>query len=118
MYIYNVGPPIIIAISNTTVSLEGKKVRLTCVAINDVDATHSLQINWYKRNKLVMSDGKRVILYNKTDKPSRQLTSMLLLDPVNRTDDGEYTCRAFNHPDSFSESRTNLTVYCEVVTII
>ena len=90
---------------------------MICVAINDVDAIHTLQINWYKRNELVTSDGEHVILYNETDKASRHVTSMLLLDPVNRTDEGEYTCQAFNHPASFSELRTNLTVHCKIVTI-
>ena len=95
-------------------SLEGNKVSLVCVAINDIDAYHSLQIHWYKRNKHVISNGKNILLYNKTDNVSRQLSSTLLLDPVSRTDDGEYTCRAFNHNDSFFEAKTNLSVQCTV----
>ena len=44
---YIKGPPIIHFISNNTVSLEGDKVNLLCIAINDNHANYSLQ------NKLV-----------------------------------------------------------------
>ena len=88
---------------------------MVCTAINDVDAIHSLQINWYKGNKLVISNGKDIVVYNEPDKNvSRQLSSTLLFNPVSRTDDGEYTCQAFNHNDSFSEAKTNLSVQCMV----
>ena len=113
--IYNIGPPIIKFISNHTMSPEGDKVNLICSAVNDVDAIHPLQIYWYKGNKLVTSNGSHIILYNETDNATRQLNSTLLLDPVNRTDNGVYTCRAFNRNDSFSESQTNLTVQCMLV---
>ena len=95
-------------------SAEGNKVSLVCVAINDVDAIHPLQISWYKGNKSVISNGKHILLYNKADNVSRQLSSTLLFDPVSRTDDGEYTCQTFNHNDSFSEAKTNLSVQCMV----
>ena len=95
-------------------SVEGDKVSLICSAINDVDANHSLQVKWYKENQLVIPDGKRIIVHNKIDKFSRQLNSTLLLDPVNRTDHGIYTFRAFNHPNCSSESRINLIVQCMV----
>ena len=111
---YDVGPPTAYCISNKTVSLEGDKVRLICTSINDVDAIHSLQVNWYKGNQLVIPNGKRIIVHNKTDKTSRQLNSTLLLDPVNCSDHGIYTCRAFNHPDCYSDCIINLTVQCTV----
>ena len=95
-------------------SQEGSKVSLVCVAINDIDAIHSLQISWYKGNERVISNGKHILVYNKADNVSRQLSSTLLFDPVGHTDDGEYTCQAFNHNDSFSESKTNLSVQCMV----
>lgn len=38
---------------------------------------------------------------------------MLTFDPVERTDYGEYTCHAFDHPDLYTELMTNLTVECE-----
>ena len=44
-----------------------------------------------------------------------QLKSTLILDPINSTDDGLYTCQAVNHPDLHSESQTNLTVECEMI---
>ena len=90
-------------------STEGDKVNLICSAVNDVDAIHPLQINWYKG---VSSDGKPIILH---DEGGKRLNSTLLLDPVNRTDDGVYTCRVFNRNDSFSESNTTLTVQCMLV---
>ena len=95
-------------------SLEGNKVSLVCVAINDINAIHSIQIRWYKRNKPVIPNGKDILLYSKAENVSRQLSSTLLLDPVSRADDGEYTCRAFNHNDSFSEAKTNLSIQCTV----
>ena len=58
------------------------------------------------------SDGKPIILH---DEGGKHLNSTLLLNPVNRTDDGVYTCRAFNRNDSFSESKTTLTVQCMLV---
>lgn len=73
------------------------------------------KINWYKRNKLVIPDGKRILIYNKTDKASRQLNSTVFLDPVNHTDDGEYTCRPFNHFDSYSDARRTLCVEYEIL---
>ena len=77
----------------------GDKVNLVCTAINDVDAIHSLQINWYKGDK-------------KQNGSQQNNTSILFFDSVNRTDDGIYTCRASNRNDSFSEAKTNLTVQC------
>ena len=110
-----IGPPVIIFISNSTVSLEGDKVNLLCTAINDIHANHPLQINWYKGNdhELIKPNSKRILLYNETVKDSRQLKSILTLDPVNPTDDGVYMCRAFNHPDLYFESKTNLSIECE-----
>ena len=96
-------------------SPEGDKINLICSAVNDVDAIHPLQIYWYKENKLVTPNERHIILYNETDNATRQLNSTLLLDPVNCTDDGVYTCRAFNRNDSFAESNTTLTVQCMLV---
>ena len=94
---------------------EGEKVILICSAVNDVDAIHLLQIYWYKGKKLVTPNGRHILLYNETDNATRQLNSTLILDPVNRIDDGVYTCRAFNRNDSFSESKITLTVQCMLV---
>ena len=61
-----------------------------------------------------MSNGNHVIIHNNTDKTSGQLSSTLLFDPVNRRDHGMYTCRAFNHPDCYSDSKIELIVQCMV----
>ena len=89
---------------------------MLCIAINDVHATYSLQINWYKGNKLVTPNSEHIILHNEVNKATKQLKSILLFDPINHADDGEYTCQASNHPDSYSELKTNLTVECEKVS--
>ena len=63
----------------------GNKVNLLCTVINDVRANHSIQVNWYKGNKLIRPDGKRILLYNETIEDSMQLKSILTLDPVIHT---------------------------------
>ena len=92
-------------------------MNLLCTAINDIHTNYLLQINWYKGNELIRQKQKRILIYNIENVISRQLTSSLLFDPIKYADDGEYTCRAFNHPDSYSEAKTTLTVECEVATI-
>ena len=87
----------------------GSKVSLVCTAVNDVDAIHSLQISWYKGNHLIEQNGIHIIYQNNT-----LVQGVLIFDSVNRTDDGIYTCRASNRNDSFSESKTELTVQCTV----
>ena len=77
-------------------SPEGDKVNLICSAVNDVDAIHPSQINWYKGNELVTPNGRHILLYDEIDNATGQLKSTLLLDPVNRIDNGVYTCQAFN----------------------
>ena len=88
---------------------------MLCIAINDAHANYSVQINWYKGSNLIVQNGKRILLYNETIEDSMQLKSTLILDPINSTDDGVYTCQAANHPDLYSESQTNLTVECEMI---
>ena len=86
----------------------GNKASLVCTAVNDVDAIHPLQISWYKGNHLIEQNGIHIIPQNNT--------LILFFDPVNRTDDGIYTCRASNRNDSFSEAKTKLTVQCTVLS--
>ena len=50
-----------------------------------------------------------VLVYSKLN-TSNEIVSVLLFDPVNHTDDGEYTCRSFNDPLSFIEVTTTVTV--------
>ena len=82
--------------------------------MNDVHSNYSLQINWYRGNALIIPNGKRILVYNGTVMASRQLNSTILFDPISHSDDGEYTCQAFNHPDSYSKLKTNVTVECEI----
>ena len=90
-----------------------RKVHLICIAINDAKAIHPLQINWYFENQLVIPNG-RITILNETNTTSIQLKSTLQFDRVYPSDHGVYTCRALNRHDSYSESRTNLTVQCTV----
>ena len=94
-------------------SLEGYKVSLICHAVNDSDAIHPLQINWYRGNKLVTKGNSHIIFHTESGKYQN---STLLFDPVNRIDDGVYTCRAFNRNDSFSESKAKLIVQCMLIS--
>ena len=105
------GPPTSV-VNESTSSFEGKKVKLMCQATNDIDAPHPVQVNWYKGNQLLQPDGGRVLVYPKLN-TSNMIVSVLLFDPVNHTDDGDYTCRSFNDPLSFTDVTTSLTVECK-----
>ena len=93
--------------------LEGNKTRLVCNATNDADAVNEVQITWFYKNLTsiypVVPDNNRVRIDNK-NLSSRQLHSKLILDPINRTDEGEYICKARNHPQSSTESSTRVTI--------
>ena len=54
-------------------------------------------------------------IYNKQDAVTDQIYSVLVLDSINVTDDGEYICRAFNNPLCYIEAKINVTVECEFV---
>ena len=82
-----------------------------CNATNDIDAPYPVQVDWYKGSQLLKPDKGRVMVYSKVN-TSDKVVSVLLFDPVNHTDDGEYTCRSFNDPLSFTEVTTTLTVEC------
>ena len=110
------GPPTIHSISSKLTSFEGEKVNLTCSASNDIDASEPLTIFWYgPRGTQLTSDMKNVNIYYKDDSITAQNTSILLMDTVNNTDTGQYTCRAFNHPKSYSEKKTSLDVECKML---
>ena len=115
---FTVGPPKITHSSSATVSFEGRKVQLTCNATNDVDAVRPLQIKWYNsKGKQVQIANKNVLVYNNTNNVTGEMQSVLLFDPVNHTDTAMYTCRAYNHPQCYSEDKVNLTVECELFTV-
>ena len=52
-------------------------------------------------------------IYSERDNITDQIHSILVLDSVNITDDGEYLCRAFNNPLCYTESKINLIVECK-----
>jgi len=97
--------------------VEGNKVSLTCNVTNDDDALEEVKIIWQQRIskdlKEEIATSENVLIYNKTDSFASKIYSVLLFDPVNHTDKGEYICRAFNHPQSYSEANTSLIVECK-----
>ena len=107
------GAPYITYYSVEMVTFEGNTVDLVCNATNDADANIPVQISWYNGTELIKSDGKHVMVNNEHNNVTGQVHSVLSLNAINYTDDGEYVCRAFNHPSSFTESRITLTVECE-----
>ena len=94
--------------------LEGNKTRLVCNATNDVDAVNPVQITWFYKNLTLVHptvpDNSRVIIHNVKNSSGRQLHSTLFLDPINRTDEGVYICKASNHPQSNTESTTKVMI--------
>ena len=92
---------------------ERKKVNMVCNATNDGDAIDPVQISWYNGTKLLKSDGEHVIIHKKHNTITDQIHSILVLDSVNSTDNGEYRCRAYNDPLCYTEKKINLTVECK-----
>ena len=111
-----VGPPVIDYVNEEIVSLEGRKVLLTCAVTNDADAVGALTIVWYNSvGDEVKPERGHILVYNRTISNTGQVESVLLFDPVHHTDHGDYTCRASNNPHTFVESKTSLTVECTKV---
>ena len=109
-----VGAPYITYHSAEVVTFEGNRVDLVCNATNDADAIDPVQINWYNGTELIKPDGKHVMVNNVQNNVTDQVHSVLSFGYVNYTNNGDYVCRAFNHPLSFSESSIKLTVECEL----
>ena len=107
------GSPNITYCTNGIVVLEGEKINMVCNATNDGDAIDPVQISWYNGTKLLKSDEKDIIIRNKHYAVTDQIHSMLVLDNVNKTDDGEYVCRAYNNPLCYTEFKINLTIECK-----
>ena len=112
MYVY-LGPPVITYINPDMTYLEGTKASLVCNATNDEVAVNEVQIAWFYKNSTllyqVVSSNNRVI-HNVKNSTSGQLYSILLFDPVSRTDEGVYICKASNHPQSSTESSTEVKI--------
>jgi len=109
------GPPNITYITNPLLTVEGNKTSLTCNATNDADAVESLQIIWYNKDN-VTKTGQQHVIKSKGN-ITTELQSTISFDPVNRNDEGVYTCRAFNHPQSYIESKTEVNFECEETTL-
>ena len=90
--------------------LEDTKASLVCNATNDVDAVNEIQITWFYKNATSLyqiTSNKKRRIHNVT---SGQSYSILLFEPINRTDEGVYICRASNHPQSITELSTKVTI--------
>ena len=94
-------------------AFEGNRVDMVCNATNDADANVPVQINWYNGTELIKPDEKYVMVNNVQNNATGQVHSVLSFNPINHTNDGEFICRAFNHPSSYTESKIKLTVECE-----
>ena len=109
-----IAAPTIAYHSPAIVAFEGNKVNLICNATNDVDAIKPVQVDWYFRKMIVKPDEKHVVINDVRNNSTGQIQSVLSFDPVNYTNDGVYTCRAFNDPLCFTESDIKLTVECKL----
>jgi len=109
------GPPTIVHITDDTVVFEGNTTALMCNATNDEDAVNPLTITWYNsKGQNLESNQHNILVFSVTDQVTGQIQSVLLFDPINHTDSGDYTCRAFNDNDCYTENRTSLTVKCKL----
>ena len=120
IYIYsciNTGSPNITYYSNGITTLEGNTVNLICNATNDKDAIDPVQISWYNGTELIIPDREHITIYSNNDTVTDQAHSVLVLDNVSITDDGEYVCRASNDPLCYTENKIKLTVECKFVHV-
>ena len=108
-------PPIINYYSPAIVTFEGNDVELVCSATNDADAINLVQVSWYYRSMLIKPDGENVVINNTRDNATDEIRSVLSFNSINSTDDGVYTCRAYNNPQSFTENQIKVTVECELI---
>ena len=89
-----------------------------CSATNDDDAINPLMIVWFNAKGMKLeSNHKHILVRSTTDPVTGQVQSVLLFDPVNYTDSGEYTCHAFNDNDCYTEAKIILTVKCKFVSL-
>ena len=110
------GPPEITYISPDITYLEGTKATLVCNGTNDADAVNKVQIAWFYKNSTslyqIVSNNNNHIVHNvvTSNSSSGNFYSILLFDPVHRTDEGVYICKANNHPQSSTESSTEIKI--------
>ena len=107
------GPPKITYISPDMTYRKYSKAALVCNATNDADAIDQVQITWFYKNSTstyqVASNNNRII-HTVENSTSGQSYSILFFDPLNQTDEGMYICRASNHPQSSTESSTEVKI--------
>ena len=118
-HIYYVGPPTIGFISSHTVVSKGKPTKLSCIASNDDDAKDPLHFQWLNSDGVkIVSNTTHLSVHYINHTVSGQLESVLSFHSVNRSDDGEYTCQAFNRKVNrrkpYAKRKTNLTVECKL----
>ena len=106
-------PPIINYYSPAIVTFEGNEVELVCSATNDVHAINPVQVSWYYRSMLIKPDEENVAINITRDNATDKIHSVLSFNSINSTNDGVYTCRAYNNPQSFTENQIKVTVECE-----
>ena len=105
------GPPIITYISPDRIFVRGTKASLVCNATNDADAINRLQIAWFYKSSTSfyqMASNNNHIIHTVENLTSGQSYSVLFFDPVNQSAEGVYICRASNHPQSSTESSTEV----------
>ena len=114
LYTY-IGPPNITYIDHSKVSVEGDNSSLTCIAVNDDDSDRSLRVQWYNSSGIrVLPDESRIFITHKNWRKTGKVRSVILFNPVNRTDRGVYTCKVFNHVESYAKENANLIVKCKL----
>ena len=104
--------------SGEMIKVEGNRVDMMCNATNDEDANIPVQISWYNGTELIKPRDQHVVVNSVQNNATGQVHSVLSIYPVNYTNDGDYVCRAFNHPLSFTESKIKLTIECELKQFI
>ena len=109
-----VGPPHITYYSGEMIVYEGNRVDMMCNATNDADANIPIQISWYNGTELIKLREQHVVVNNVQNTAAGQVHSVLSIYPVNYTNDGDYVCRAFNHPISYTEAKSTLTIECKI----
>ena len=90
-------------------------MELVCNATNDADAINPVQVSWYYRSMLIKPDEGNMVISNTINNATDEIHSALLFNSINFTNDGVYTCRTFNSPQSFTESQIKVTVECELI---
>jgi len=72
-----------------------------------------MEFIWYSPTGAQLKTDGPISIHNTTEPVTKQVQSMLLIEKINDSDAGVYTCRAFNHPKSYVERKVDLTVECK-----